>query len=561
MVLGKRRGTLAAVIVGVVAVGGLAAAYGAQAQSQETSPLSASAARIARAQASLPPVATRIAKLKAAETKIAGRIAAGRGYYGDINLKDLRSFGLESLWNKGIDGAGTSVAVIEGWNLPSIQTTLNALDNQIGLPHTTVQTVYPTGPLPATCPAGMQALGDYGSCEAWGGELTLDVEAVHLFAPYAKIIISATPADSESTDDRSSQVAPPEMMKALEYLSTNHLADAISISDGSNEGDYSNGPAEIHAQDPGELTAAANSVPVVNATGDCGAAQNLASATGFCNRTTPSRAVATWDDSPFVTALGGVIPNYTYAGAHGQDGFSVWNDGGQASEGAGLSLTYGRPSYQDGVAGITGSTKRALPDITMDSASGTSQAAPQFAAILALATQVHKRDLGAVNAMLYQTLGKTPQASGLVDVTVGNNTAYGVTGFTAAPGYDVASGWGTINAATFVPALARAATTSPVRSLLTTSAQKQLAALSSTATATPAQAPVTGSVTVTARGFLPAHPVTVSTGGAALAKVTADAAGNVTYTLVPSAQHLTAGQHTITLTGLLLTQNTTITLT
>ena len=30
----------------------------------------------------------------------------------------------------------------------------------------------------------------------------------------------------------------------------------------------------------------------------------------------------------------------------------------------------------------------------------------------------------------------------------------GVTGYTAAPGYDLASGWGTINAAKFVPALA-----------------------------------------------------------------------------------------------------------
>ena len=163
-----------------------------------------------------PRPAQQIATLKAAQTKIASKIASGRGYYGDINLQDLRSFGINALWNKGIDGAGTSVAVIEGWDLPSIQSTLNSLDNQIGLPHTTVQTVYPAGPLPAKCPAGMQSLGDYGSCDAWGGELTLDVEAVHLFAPYAKIIVSATPADSEVNEDRSSQVAPPEMMKALE---------------------------------------------------------------------------------------------------------------------------------------------------------------------------------------------------------------------------------------------------------------------------------------------------------------------------------------------------------
>jgi len=42
-----------------------------------------------------------------------------------------------------------------------------------------------------------------------------------------------------------------------------------------------------------------------------------------------------------------------------------------------------------------------------------------------------------------------------VDVTSGNNSFGGVTGFTASPGYDLASGWGTIDAAKFVPALAK----------------------------------------------------------------------------------------------------------
>jgi len=42
-----------------------------------------------------------------------------------------------------------------------------------------------------------------------------------------------------------------------------------------------------------------------------------------------------------------------------------------------------------------------------------------------------------------------------VDVTSGNNSFGGVTGFDAGTGYDLASGWGTIDAAKFVPALAR----------------------------------------------------------------------------------------------------------
>jgi subtilase family serine protease len=89
----------------------------------------------------------------------------------------------------------------------------------------------------------MVVLGSYGSCDAWVGELRLDVLTVHLIAPYAKIIISATPADSEITDDPASNVAPPEMMHALEYISANHLANVISISDGTGEITYSHGAA------------------------------------------------------------------------------------------------------------------------------------------------------------------------------------------------------------------------------------------------------------------------------------------------------------------------------
>jgi hypothetical protein len=35
------------------------------------------------------------------------------------------------------------------------------------------------------------------------------VLSAHLMAPYAKIVISVTPADSQITDDAASQVAPP----------------------------------------------------------------------------------------------------------------------------------------------------------------------------------------------------------------------------------------------------------------------------------------------------------------------------------------------------------------
>ena len=151
-------------------------------------------------------------------------------------------------------------------------------DKQLGLPNPQIKTIYPTGrhQLPATCPPGMVKLGPYGSCDTWEVEAALDVLCVHMMAPYAKILITVAPPDSEITDDAASQVAPPEFMQAVEYLSVHHLANVISISDGTAESTYSHGPEEIRAQDPGELTAAANGIPVLVATGDTDAAQHLA---------------------------------------------------------------------------------------------------------------------------------------------------------------------------------------------------------------------------------------------------------------------------------------------
>ena len=89
---------------------------------------------------------------------------------------------------------------------------------------------------------------------------------------------------------------------------------------------------------------------------------------------------------------------------------------------------------------------------------GTSEATPIMAGIVALADQQADHRLGLINPALY-LLGALQQhgvpSTGIVSVTSGNNSFAGVTGFNAAPGYNLATGWGTIDAAKFVPALAR----------------------------------------------------------------------------------------------------------
>jgi len=471
-------------------------------------------------------------------------------------VADIYDYGIGSLWRQGIDGAGTTIAVIEGWDLSGIGSIVAGYDKMLGLPNPQIQTIFPAGKLPAKCPPGMVKLGSYGSCSAWGGELALDVLTAHIIAPYAKILISVTPADTQITDDAASNVAPPEMMEALETISRRHLANVISISDGTGETTYSHGSAEILAQNPGELAAAAAGIPVLVATGDCGVVQNLAVANGQCEDTSGTPDTAAWDDSPWVTAVGGSVPNLSATGARrGPD--PLWDEFGLFSEGAGFSSVYGRPDYQNGVAGITGSPMRSVPDITMDSGDGTSEAAPMLAGVLSLATQLNGGNVGPINPVLYDVLGTAGTRDGIADVVSGNdsvmrNGKVTVPGFAAGRGFDVASGWGTVYAPKFVPGLVAATRAVGEDRTVRQQAQAELTGLEHGGIQlTPVS---TGSSYLLAGGFLPSHPVRLAIGGKLIATLTANPLGDVTYMISPALLHLAAGRHVVSLASLLITE-------
>jgi subtilase family serine protease len=480
--------------------------------------------------------------------------------------QDIFDYNIGALWRQGIDGAGTTIAVMEGWHYLDIFRQVAKFDKVFGLPNPQIQTIYPAGPLPAKCPAGMVKLQSYGSCNAWKGELTLDVIAAHLIAPYAKIVISATPADTEITGDPAENVAMPEIMKGVEFISSHHLADVMSISDGTGETTYPAGPAQVTSQDAAELTAAANGVPVLVATGDCGVVQNLAVANAQCNNTSATPDTAAWDDSPWITAVGGSVPNLSPKTGQRLGPDPVWHVGGAFSEGAGYSSVFSRPSYQNGVAAITHSPMRSVPDITLDSQDGTSESAPLLAGVLALATQVNKGDVGPINPALYQVLGPRGTQAGLADVIKGNDSVTTpdgktviVRGFTAARGFDVATGWGTINAARFVPSLAAATAASHQDQAVRAQALAALTGLQHGVQLSATHIRPGGSSYLLAPGFLPGHPVTFAIDGHTVATLTANALGDVTYMIDPALLKLAPGNHTVTLTSMLLTETASFT--
>jgi subtilase family serine protease len=94
---------------------------------------------------------------------------------------------------------------------------------------------------------------------------------------------------------------------------------------------------------------------------------------------------------------------------------------------------------------------------------GTSEATPELAGVIAVADQYAGHSLGLINPALYK-IAATKGETGIVDVTTGENTVtwvqnghtYTVQGAVAGPGYDLSSGLGTVNGASFVPELAAA---------------------------------------------------------------------------------------------------------
>ena len=93
-------------------------------------------------------------------------------------------------------------------------------------------------------------------------------------------------------------------------------------------------------------------------------------------------------------------------------------------------------------------------------AAGTSQSAPTWAGIMALADQYAKRHLGFVNPAIYQIARSSKYNSAFHDVVAGpSNFAKfhktTVTGYHAGPGWDPVTGWGSPNAQVLVPLLAQ----------------------------------------------------------------------------------------------------------
>ena len=374
-----------------------------------------------------------------------------------------KAYNLNPLYKQRITGAGRTIVIVDSFGSPTIARDLKTFDAQFGFPDPHLK-IEKFGRVPPFDPGNSTMV-------SWAFETTLDVEYAHSIAPGARIVLAETPvAEVEGTSGF------PQMMNAERALISRGVGDVISQSFGATENTF---PGFSQGNFSSLLglryafkDALAHHVTVVAGSGDTGATNFESDAA-----TLYPFGVNSWPSSdPLVTSVGGTMVDLDNNG-HRLAPDTVWNDGAGAG-GGGKSAVFSRPFFQTRVAGVTGS-HRGTPDISMTAAvdgaawvygsflgtgepawtlvGGTSEAAPIFAGVIALADQLGGRRLGWLNPDLY-ALGALSQhgvPTGIVDVTTGNNTFAGVTGFDATPGYDLASGWGTVNADKFVHALAR----------------------------------------------------------------------------------------------------------
>ena len=374
---------------------------------------------------------------------------------GGLNPAQLRTaYDLGPLLRHGIDGKGQTIVIVDSFGSPTITRDLAVFDRQFGLPAPpSLRVIQPAGRVPAYRPTSTRT-GE-------ASETTLDVEAAHVTAPGASILLVETPTLEE--EGRSGF---PQIVTAEDYVIRHHLGGVISQSFGATEQTFRSKSALRQLRGPYLLAARpAYKVTVLAATGDTGAAGMTYNTRSYFK--TP--AVGWPASDPLVTAVGGTQLDLTRAGTRRQPDVA-WDDSG-----GGRAAVFARPSYQDGVASITGN-ERGIPDISMDASCasgmeiygsfpahssgwsmicGTSLATPLFAGIVALADQEAGHPLGLINPALYRMAAAHDR--GIVDITRGDNTFEAVRGFRAQRGYDLVSGLGTINAAYFVPELAKLA--------------------------------------------------------------------------------------------------------
>jgi subtilase family serine protease len=379
-----------------------------------------------------------------------------------------RAYDMGPLYSTGLNGTGKTIVIVDSFGSPTIESDLKTFDTEQGLPAPpSLRIIHPAGPIPKFDPGNATMVG-------WAVETSLDVEYAHAMAPGANILLVETPvAETEGVTGL------PQIIDSENFVINHHLGDVISQSFGATEETFPNVGSLLKLRSAFK-NALRNHVSVLAGASDFGATDGELNGVDLYAH----RAVDWPSSDPLVTAVGGTQLHLTDNGSRTAPD-NVWNDQELLhmpfAGGGGPSHVFSRPDYQNGVQSVVGNA-RGLPDVSLSAAvnggpnvylgftgsgftpgwyvlGGTSEASPLLSGVVAVADQAVGHDLGLLNPALY-SLGDGA-GSGLVDITLGNNSVsfrqhdktHHVVGFEAFPGYDMASGLGTVDGAKLVAQL------------------------------------------------------------------------------------------------------------
>jgi len=423
------------------------------------------------------------------------------------------AYGLNAVYEQGLDGTGQTVVLVEGYGYPTIEKDSNAYFKLTGLPllnKNNFSIIYPEGK-----PSDPNA----GILEGWEVEIAMDVQSAHTIAPGAKILVVAT--NGQDSED---------FQYSIDYVANNGLGNSLSNSY-EEDLDLVSGALEQESWDEALEVATAQGVSVNFSTGDSGD-NGVGSPVGAPG--VPSVA-------PHATAVGGtsILNDVSHPGSTIT---TSWGDtlsflafpgtvldppepyGFIGGGGGGESIFWPKPSWQASLPG----KGRQTPDVSALADpntgvtivvteggvqelqccwGGTSLSSPIFTAIWAIANQAAGAALGqaapAVAALPYggiqDVLPKTDSSANNVSGTITDSngtTAYSAsqlfsgllygnknftsaflpvdgelldwgfgldTSFTVTHGWDNATGYGTPNGLTFIDAVVAGSTTAATK--------------------------------------------------------------------------------------------------
>jgi len=393
-------------------------------------------------------------------------------------------YNLGPLYGSSTDGTGQSIAIVGRTNIQ--MSDVQTFRSKMGLPANN-PTVVLNGPDPGIVSQDEQM------------EAELDVEWSGAVAKNAAIqlVVSASTASSDG------------VALSAQYIVNQNLAPVVSLSFGNCEA--ANGTSGNQFWNALWQQAAAQGMSVFVASGDSGAA-GCDSASAMT--AVAGRAVNGLCSSPYSTCVGGTEfadttnPALYWSSSSNTSTLgsaltyipeAAWNESGGVasgselwSSGGGASIMYTKPSWQTGT-GVPADGRRDVPDVALTAAghdaylvsldggfyavSGTSASTPSFAGLTALVIERQGARQGNVNSALYTLAARQSSGGAAVfhDITAGNNSVPGVTGYSAGAGYDPVTGLGSVDANQLVNAWGGGAT--PIPSF-------QLSAASATASVT-----------------------------------------------------------------------------